>query len=291
MSRRVLVTAALPYANGSPHLGHLLEYIQTDVYVRARRLAGEDVVFMWAVDTHGTPIELRARREGVAPADLVARMHAEHEQVYRDFGIGFDIFYTTHSEETRRHAEAIYQAMRASGTIATRTTRHLYCPKDQMFLPDRFVKGTCPRCGTDDQYGDVCEHCGATYNPTDLKAARCALCGTSPELRDSEHLFVSLGRFEGFLRDWLGRARLQPTVRNYVIRWVDDGLRDWDISRDPPYFGFSIPGYEGKKFFYVWFDAPVGYIGATEKWCSEHPEAASFESYWRAEHSQDTELV
>ncbi|MFY0542392.1 methionine--tRNA ligase [Nannocystis pusilla] len=291
MPRRVLVTAALPYANGSPHLGHLLEYIQTDVHVRARRLAGEDVIFMWAVDTHGTPIELRARREGVDPADLVARMHAEHAQVYRDFGIESDIFYTTHSDETRRHAEFIYEKMQAAGQIEKRVTRQLYCPKDQMFLPDRFVKGTCPYCASADQYGDVCEKCGHTYNPSELKDPHCAICGTTPELRDSEHLFVSLGRFEGFLREWLNSTKLQSAVRNYVMRWVDDGLRDWDISRDAPYFGFSIPGYEGKKFFYVWFDAPVGYIGATQKWCDEHPDRASFASYWRADQSQDTEIV
>lgn len=277
---RVLVTAALPYANGSIHLGHLLEAIQTDVYVRARRLAGDDVIFMWAADTHGTPIELRARREGISPEQLVARAHAEHAGVFRDFGISSDIYYTTHSEETRRHAEAIYGRFREGGYVETRTTRQLYCPKDQMFLPDRFVKGTCPRCGAADQYGDVCERCGATYAPTELSDARCSLCGTTPVLADSEHLFVSLARFEGFLRGWLGAARLQPAVRNYVTRWVDDGLRDWDISRDAPYFGFSIPGYEGKKFFYVWFDAPVGYIGATEKWCSERPDRP-FASYWK----------
>ena len=286
MSRRVLVTAALPYANGSPHLGHMLEFIQTDVYVRARKLAGDDVIFMWAVDSHGTPIELRARREGVPPAELVARMHGEHAQVYREFGIGSDIFYTTHSEETRAHAEAIYGAMRAAGQIDTKSTRQLYCPHDRMFLPDRFVKGTCPKCGSPDQYGDVCERCGATYNPTDLGDARCALCGTVPELRDSEHLFVSLARFEPFLRQWLASATLQPAVKNYVMRWVEDGLRDWDISRDAPYFGFSIPGYEGQKFFYVWFDAPIGYIGATQKWCDDNQR--DFAGYWK---TGDAEIV
>lgn len=288
MPRRVLVTAALPYANGSPHLGHLLEYIQTDVYVRARKLAGEDVIFMWAVDTHGTPIELRARREGVPPDQLVARMHAEHAAVYREFGIGSDIFYTTHSEETRQHAEAIYAAMKSSGHIETRTTRQLYCPHDRMFLPDRFVKGTCPRCASPDQYGDVCEKCGATYNPTDLKDAKCSLCGAVPTLEASEHLYVSLARYEPFLRTWLATAKLQPAVKNYVTRWVDDGLRDWDISRDAPYFGFAIPGYEGKKFFYVWFDAPIGYIGATAKWCADN--GREFDEYWRRP-GGDAEIV
>ena len=286
MSGRVLVTAALPYANGSIHLGHLLESIQTDVYVRARKLAGDDVIFMWAADTHGTPIELRARKEGITPEALIERAHAEHAAVFRDFGIGSDIYYTTHSPETQRHAEGIFAAMKAAGYIHTRVTTQLYCPNDQMFLPDRFVRGQCPKCGSLDQYGDSCEVCGSTYAPTELKEPLCSICGTPPVPRGSEHLFVALGQHEAVLRAWLnGGAKLQQTVRNYVMRWVDDGLRDWDISRDPPYFGFAIPGYDNKKFFYVWFDAPVGYIGATEKWCSEHGRDVN--EYWRG----DAEIV
>ncbi|MBL9103328.1 MAG: methionine--tRNA ligase [Myxococcales bacterium] len=278
---RVLVTAALTYANGSPHLGHLLEAIQTDVYVRARRLAGDDVIFMWAADTHGTPISLRARREGITPEELIARAHADHLEVYGGFGLGFDIYYTTHSPETQKHSNAIYEALKAAGHIEKRVTQQLYCPHDQMFLPDRFVKGQCPKCGALDQYGDNCEKCGSTYAPTELKDPRCSICGTTPVLADSEHLYVALARHEQFLRGWLGDAgtRMQPTVRNYVMRWVEDGLRDWDISRDPPYFGFEIPGTEGKKYFYVWFDAPVGYIGATERWCAEHGREAMAD-YW-----------
>ena len=269
----------------------MLEAIQTDVYVRARKLAGDDVIFMWAADTHGTPIELRARKEGITPEALIERAHAEHEAVFRDFGIGFDIYYTTHSEETRRHAEVIFAAMQAAGHIHTRTTNQLYCPTDAMFLPDRFVRGQCPKCGAQDQYGDSCEACGSTYAPTELKEPRCAICGATPVVRESEHLFVALGEHEAFLREWLrapeagGRTRLQSTVRNYVMRWVEDGLRDWDISRDPPYFGFEIPGYEGKKFFYVWFDAPIGYIGATEKWCADNGRDVN--EYWRG----DAEIV
>jgi methionyl-tRNA synthetase len=286
MSGRVLVTAALPYANGSIHLGHLLESIQTDVYVRARKLAGDDVIFMWAADTHGTPIELRARKEGITPEALIERAHAEHAAVFRDFGIGSDIYYTTHSEETRRHAEGIFAAMKAAGYIHTRVTTQLYCPNDQMFLPDRFVRGQCPKCGALDQYGDSCEVCGSTYAPSELKEPLCSICGTQPVPRGSEHLFVALGQHEAVLRAWLnGGAKLQQTVRNYVMRWVDEGLRDWDISRDPPYFGFPIPGYEGKKYFYVWFDAPVGYIGATEKWCHDHGRDVN--EYWRG----DAEIV
>ncbi len=294
MAKQVLVTAALPYANGSIHLGHLLEAIQTDVYVRARKLMGDDCVFMWADDTHGTPIELRARREGITPEQLIARAWDEHRRDYRDFDIGYDIFHTTHSEETREHAEAIFAAMKAKDDIVSRDVEQLYCPKDAMFLPDRFVKGSCPKCKSPDQYGDSCEVCGSTYAPVELGNPHCSICGTVPELRRSEHLFVPLSRHEAFLRAWLaapeqgGRTELQPAVRNYVMEWVEGGLRDWDISRDPPYFGFAIPGHPG-KFFYVWFDAPVGYIGATQKWCRD--SGRDFAGYWRDPERTRTELV
>jgi len=296
MAKQVLVTAALPYANGSIHLGHMLEAVQTDVYVRARKLAGEDCVFIWAADTHGTPIELRARREGITPEALIERAWHEHRRDYTDFGIGFDIFHTTHADETKRHAEAIFGAMESRGDIVTRPVAQLYCPNDAMFLPDRFVKGVCPnpKCRSADQYGDSCEVCGSTYAPTELGDPHCSICGTTPELRSSEHLFVPLARHEAFLREWLqpidqgGRTELQPSVRNYVMEWVDGGLRDWDISRDPPYFGFGIPGHPG-KFFYVWFDAPIGYIGATEKYCKEH--GRDFEAYWKDPDRAQTEVV
>ena len=293
MSKRVLVTAALPYANGSVHLGHMLEFIQTDVYVRARKLAGEDCVFMWADDAHGSPIQVRARREGITPEALVARAYVEHRKDFDDFGIGYDVFHTTHSEENRRHAEAIFGEMLARGDITSRAVEQLYCPHDQMFLPDRFVKGTCPKCKSPDQYGDNCEVCSSTYAPTELGDPRCAVCGTTPVLRESLHLFVPLARHEVFLRQWLrapadgGHTVMQDSVRNYVMRWVDEGLRDWDISRDDPYFGFSIPGHPG-KYFYVWFDAPIGYIAATDKWCAEH--GRDFDSYWKTTTSE-TEIV
>ena len=290
---KVLVTAALPYANGSIHLGHLLEAIQTDVYVRARKLAGDDCIFMWADDTHGTPIQLRARREGIEPEQLIARAYDEHVADYTDFGIGFDIFHTTHSDEVKQHAEAIFGAMAARGDITSKTIEQLYCDNDAMFLPDRFVKGICPKCKSADQYGDSCEVCGSTYAPTDLGEPACAICGTTPRLEGSEHLFVPLDRHEAFLRTWLrpvaegGTTVLQDTVRNYVLSWVDGGLRDWDISRDGPYFGFEIPGHPG-KYFYVWFDAPIGYIGATQKWCAEN--GRDFEAYWKNP-GGDTEIV
>lgn len=293
MAKRVLVTAALPYANGSVHLGHMLEFIQTDVYVRARKQAGDECIFMWASDTHGTPIQLRARREGITPEALIARAYDEHLADFRDFQIGFDIFHTTHSDENRQHAEAIYNALNERGDIATRQVEQLFCPKDEMFLPDRFVMGICPKCGEPDQYGDSCEKCGSTYAPTDLGEPRCSNCGTTPVLKSSEHVFVPLDRHEAFLREWLkpvadgGKTQLQDTVRNYVMNWVDDGLRDWDISRDGPYFGFEIPGHPG-KYFYVWFDAPIGYIGATEKWCAD--QGKSLKDYWGGE-ADDTDIV
>jgi methionyl-tRNA synthetase len=286
-----LVTAALPYANGSIHLGHMLEFVQTDVYVRARKLAGEDVIFMWADDTHGTPVQVRARKEGISPEELIARAYDEHVQDFQDFGLAYDIFHTTHSEENRKHAGIIFEAMKAKGDIISRNVAQLFCPNDTMFLPDRFVRGTCPKCKTPDQYGDVCENCGTTYAPTELIEPKCSICATTPELRDSEHLFVPLARHEEFLRKWLnerterGDTRLPPSVKNYVMNWVEDGLRDWDISRDKPYFGWEIPGHPG-KYFYVWFDAPIGYIAATDKWCQQ--SGKNFDDYW---HSDDTEIV
>jgi len=293
MAKRVLVTAALPYANGSIHLGHMVEFIQTDVYARARKLAGEECIFMWADDTHGTPIQVRARREGIEPEALIARAYQEHVRDFDDFQIGYDIFHTTHSEECKQHAEAIFTTMEKRGDISSRDVEQLYCPHDEMFLPDRFVKGICPKCKTPDQYGDVCESCGSTYAPTELGEPHCSICGTTPELRKSEHIFVPLARHEDFLRRWLqapedgGTTVLQKTVRNYVMGWVDDGLRDWDISRDGPYFGFEIPGHPG-KYFYVWFDAPIGYIGATHKWCADRGK--DVDTYWK-DQSGDTEIV
>ena len=294
MAKRVLVTAALPYANGSIHLGHLLEAIQTDVYVRARKLAGEDCVFMWADDTHGTPIQVRARRENLPPEALIARAYEEHVRDFTDFGIGFDVYHTTHSAESRQHVETIYGRMKEQGFITSRSVDQLFCPKDEMFLPDRFVKGTCPKCKSVDQYGDSCEVCGSTYAPTDLGEPRCSLCGTTPQMRASEHLFVPLDKHESFLREWIagggqaGRSPLQDSVKNYVMEWVQGGLRDWDISRDPPYFGFEIPGHP-RKYFYVWFDAPIGYIAATQKWCREHDR--DFDAYWNGAPRDETEIV
>jgi methionyl-tRNA synthetase len=286
MPNRVLVTAALTYANGPAHLGHVLEAIQTDVYVRARRMCGDEVIFMWADDTHGTPIQIRARREGIAPEALIARVYEEHVDVYRRFGFSHDIFYTTHSEENRKHAEAIFTALRERGDIEVRDVDQLYSEVDQMFLADRMVSGTCPVCKTPDQSGDSCEKCGSTYRPTDLIEPRSIISGDTPVLRSSAHLFVPLARHEAFLREWIkspsegGNTILQSTVRNFLIDWIDKGLRDWDISREAPYFGIEIPGFPG-KFFYVWFDAPIGYIAATDKWCQD--AGRDWRDWWRSE--------
>ena len=286
MAKKVLVTAALTYANGPAHLGHILEAIQTDVYVRARRMAGDEVIFMWADDTHGTPIQVRARKEGIEPEALIARIYDEHVTTYRGFDLSFDIFYTTHSEENRKHAGVIFEALRERGDIEVSVVEQLYSEVDQMFLPDRLVKGTCPVCKSPDQYGDSCESCGSTYRPTELIEPYSSVSGDKPVLRSSEHLFVPLGRHEAFLREWLkpadegGRTTLQDSVRKFVLDWVDKGLRDWDISREAPYFGIEIPGFPG-KYFYVWFDAPIGYIAATDKWCQTQGQRV--EDWWRAD--------
>ncbi len=288
MAKRVLVTAALPYANGSIHLGHMLEAVQTDVYVRARKMAGEDVIFAWADDTHGSPIQIRAQKEGIEPETLIERAREEHIRDYQDFGIGFDIFHSTHSEENRKHASAIFEAMEKRGDIICREIEQYWGVEDGMFLADRFIKGTCPFCKTPDQYGDGCESCGRTYRPTELIDARSALSGGALELRKSEHLFVPLGRHQEFLEGWVReKAVLPEATRGYLETWMQEGLKDWDISREAPYFGFEIPGHPG-KYFYVWFDAPIGYISATDKLCAE--TGRDFDAYWKSTPA-DTEIV
>jgi methionyl-tRNA synthetase len=279
MASRLLVTQALVYANGPIHLGHLVESVQTDVFVRAQKAMGKECVFIGADDTHGTPIEISARKEGLAPEEYIARIYREHAQDYQAFEIGFDEFYTTHSEENERHAVRIFQALDAKGSIARRDVEQVYCPTDKRFLPDRFIRGECPNCGTPDQYGDSCENCGATYQPTDLKNPRCAICGnTSLERRSSMHYFVRLSDFQDFLQRWTSEpGHLQPEIRKSLEKWLKEPLRDWDISRDAPYFGFKIPGEES-KYFYVWLEAPVGYLSSTDKWCQEH--GRRLEDFW-----------
>ena len=271
--RRLLVTHALPYANGPLHLGHMLGYIQTDVWVRAQRMMGNEVHFVAADDAHGTPIMLAAEKAGMTPEAFIADIRAGHEADFAAFNFSFDQYHTTHSTENRELAELIYTRLRDGGYIARRSIQQLFDPEKQMFLPDRYIQGTCPKCGTPDQYGDNCENCGATYAPTDLIKPRSVMSGTTPVLRDSEHYFFELGKFELLLRDWFagkltdGKAVMNPGVMAKLKEWLDGGLKDWDISRDAPYFGFPIPDAPG-KFFYVWLDAPIGYLAAFKALCN-----------------------
>jgi methionyl-tRNA synthetase len=282
MSETVLVTAALPYANGSIHLGHLVEYVLTDVYVRALRMTGKEALFICADDTHGTPIELNARKAGVTPESFVERFAKEHVEDFDAFEISFDSFHSTNSEENRKWVLEIFSALDRGGHIQRRPLEQLYDEQAQQFLPDRFVKGACPNCGASDQYGDVCEVCGKTYEPTDLQAPYSVLTGSKPVLRSSDHLFVRLSDFTDFLREWTETPEtLQPSVRNFVKGWIEGGLRDWCISRDAPYFGFQIPGEPG-KFFYVWVDAPIGYISSTDAWAQKRGTPERVDDLWRA---------
>lgn len=274
--RKILVTSALPYANGSIHLGHLVEYIQTDIWVRFQKMQGHEVHYVCADDTHGTPIMLRAEQEGITPKQLIDRVWHEHKADFNSFHVGFDHYYTTDSPENQAFCEDIYRQLVAEGLIAKRSVEQFYDPVKQMFLPDRYIKGECPRCHANDQYGDSCEACGATYQPTDLVNPYSAVSGAVPERQASSHYFFKLSdpRCVAFLRNWIfesssnpaGTAqetkRLQPEAANKMNEWLSSGLADWDISRDAPYFGFPIPGTRGKKFFYVWLDAPVGYFGS-----------------------------
>jgi methionyl-tRNA synthetase len=290
--RKILVTSALPYANGSIHLGHLVEYIQTDIWVRFQKMRGHTVYYVCADDTHGTPIMLRAEKEGIAPEALIARVHAEHLGDFTGFNIQFDNYYSTHSAETRHFSEDIYGKLKAAGLIAVRGIEQLYDPIKNLFLPDRFVKGECPKCGAKDQYGDSCEACGAAYAPTELKNPYSAVSGAKPVNKSSEHYFFSLSdaRCADFLRRWTREAdHLQSEAANKMREWLgEDGenkLSDWDISRDAPYFGFEIPGAPG-KYFYVWLDAPIGYMGSFKHLCDR--QSIQFDEFWQPQ--SDAEL-
>jgi methionyl-tRNA synthetase len=276
--RTILVTSALPYANGAPHLGHMVEYVQTDIWVRFQRLRGHDCLFIWASDAHGTPIMLKARQEGVTPEELIARVGALQRLDFVDFDISFDNFHTTHSDENREVTYEIYRRLVAGGHIRREKIVQAYDEQAGMFLPDRYVRGTCPKCGAADQYGDSCEVCGATYTPADLVNAVSVVSGTAPVQRESEHLFFKLGDFEPMLREWTGSGRLQPAVTAKLGEWFGAGLRDWDISRDEPYFGFEIPGESG-KYFYVWLDAPIGYLSSHLHYCRR--TGTDFDRYWK----------
>ncbi len=297
--RRILVTSALPYANGAIHLGHLVEYIQTDIWVRFQKMQGHEVHYVGADDTHGTPIMLRADAEGITAEQLIERVWHEHKRDFDGFLVGFDHYYTTNSPENRAFCEDIYQHLKAQDLIAVRSVEQFYDPVKQMFLPDRYIKGECPKCGAKDQYGDSCEVCGATYSPTDLKNAYSTVSGAAPVRKASEHYFFRLSdaRCETFLRQFTqGEGRLQPEAANKMKEWLGEPgeakLSDWDISRDPPYFGFAIPGTDGKKFFYVWLDAPVGYFGSFRNYLSKlAAQGRAIDEATFLRPGSDTELV
>ncbi len=287
--RKILVTSALPYANGPIHLGHLVEYIQTDIWVRFQKMRGHECHYVCADDTHGTPIMLRAEKEGISPEELIARVHGEHTQDFQGFHVEFDNYYTTHSDETRYFAETIYTRLKARGLIESRSIEQYYDPVKEMFLPDRFIKGECPKCHAKDQYGDSCETCGTTYSPTDLINPYSVVSGAAPIRKESVHYFFKLSdpTCQTFLREWTtGRltdiAPLQPEAANKMQEWLgvegENHLSDWDISRDAPYFGFEIPDAPG-KYFYVWLDAPIGYMGSFKNLCDRI--GLDFDSYWK----------
>ena len=291
MTRKILVTSALPYANGSIHLGHMVEHIQTDVWVRFQKLRGHECHYCCADDTHGTPVMLAAQKQGIAPEDMIAKVREEHLADFTGFNIGYDNYYSTHSPENKQFSEQIYRALKANGKIESRVIEQLFDPEKQMFLPDRFVKGECPKCHAQDQYGDNCEVCGTTYSPTELINPYSAVSGAKPELRESEHFFFKLGECADFLKAWTsgnnphdGKPHLQPEALNKMKEWLGEGeettLSDWDISRDAPYFGFEIPDAPG-KYFYVWLDAPVGYMASFKNLCDRI--GIDFDEYFKAD--------
>ena len=284
-TRRILVTSALPYANAGIHLGHLMEVIQTDIWVRLQKMRGHDCVYVCADDAHGTAIMLSAEAQGISPEEHIERINRAHQDDFAGFHIGFDNYYSTHSVENRELADSIFKQLEANGHIRRQEIAQLYDPEKKLFLADRFIKGTCPRCKTDDQYGDNCEVCGSTYSPTELLSPRSTISGATPIEKTSEHLFFTLPAFTDFLKSWTRSGALQPQVANKLNEWLDSGLQDWDISRDAPYFGFEIPGHPG-KYFYVWVDAPIGYMASFRNLCQRTDY--DFDSFWRPGH--DTEL-
>ena len=281
--RRIVVTSALPYANGDIHLGHLVEYIQTDFWVRFQKMRGNECVYVCADDTHGTPVMIRARAEGVTPEELIARSHAAHLKDFTDFEVAFDNYYTTNSPENKALSEQIFAAAEKLGFITAKSSPQLYCTHCGMFLPDRYVKGTCPKCGSENQYGDSCDKCGATYGAEELGHPVCTTCGATPEVRDSEHLYFELEPQHDYLEKWIP-AHTTSDISNKLLEWFKEPLRGWCISRDAPYFGFEIPGHPG-KFFYVWVDAPIGYIASLSNWCAARGER--LEDWWN---NPDAEL-
>ena len=267
MKKKLLVTSALPYANGDIHIGHLVEYIQTDIFVRFQKLIGNNCTYICADDTHGTPIMINAKKQGVPPEEFIAQFHQAHQDDFKRFLINFDYYGSTHTDENRILSEKIYHAAQDADAIDVRDIEQLYDQKESMFLPDRFVRGQCPKCNAADQYGDSCEVCSATYSPEDLVDPKSVVSGEAPVKKSSTHYFFKLAQFESVIQGWLESNTVRPEIKNKLQEWFDTGLRDWDISRDAPYFGFKIPNTDD-KFFYVWVDAPVGYISATQIWAN-----------------------
>lgn len=285
-TRNILVTCALPYANGSIHLGHILEHIQADIWVRYQRMCGHNIHFICADDAHGTPIMLKAQQLGITPEEMIANVSKEHQTDFAGFEISFDNYHSTHSEENRHFSQFIYTKLNEHGFIKNRTISQLFDPEKQMFLPDRFVKGTCPKCKAPDQYGDNCEVCGATYSPTELINPRSAVSGATPVMKESEHYFFDLPQFADMLKAWTTSGVLQEEIANKLNEWFTSGLQQWDITRDAPYFGFEIPGTTG-KYFYVWLDAPIGYMGSFKNLCDKRGDI-DFDAFWKKE--SDAEL-
>ena len=276
MAKKILVTSALPYANGNTHIGHLVEYIQTDIWVRFQKLQGNECYYFCGDDTHGTAIMISAAKQGVSPEEFIKKIQVDRIKDFNDFEIEFTHYSSTHAEENKKQCNAIFEKMQAKGHIAKKDVEQSYCEHDKMFLPDRYVKGTCPKCGAAEQYGDSCDSCGATYTPTELKDAACSVCGNAPVKKKTEHLLFKLNDFKEDLKTWLVK-HTDKEVSKKLLEWFDEDLRDWDISRDAPYFGFEIPGHPG-KYFYVWVDAPVGYIAASQEWLSS--QGRSYEEFW-----------
>ncbi|MFT4694271.1 MAG: methionyl-tRNA synthetase [Francisella sp.] len=286
--RKILVTNALPYANGDLHLGHMLGYIQSDIWVRFQKLQGNECVFICGSDTHGTPIMLKAKSLGISPEELVVRYSTNHLKDFSDFEIKFDNYHSTNNDLNKEIVEDIYTKLKSNNLISTKDIAQAYDPEANMFLPDRFVKGTCPKCKAEDQYGDSCEVCGATYDPTDLINPKSVVSGKTPIQKNSQHYFFDLPKLEKKISDWISSNKnLQPEVANKLKEWFEQGLQSWDISRDAPYFGFAIPNTDGKKFFYVWLDAPMGYIASTKDYCNKNN--IDFNKYW-GDNSNETEL-
>jgi len=292
MARKILVTSALPYANGPIHIGHLVEYIQTDIWVRFQKMCGNKCYYFCADDTHGTPIMISANKQNITPEELIQKVHKEHYSDFCDFDIEFDNFYSTHSQENQQFSELIFNRLNEKGSITKRDIEQAYCENCKMFLPDRFIRGICPRCNAEDQYGDSCDSCGGTYQPTELKNPKCATCGSTPVRKTSMHYFFKLADYQSQLKELMAQGHTHKSVANKLQEWFDAGLKDWDISRDGPYFGFKIPGEEN-KYFYVWLDAPIGYMASAENYCKNN--GLDFDEIWpgRVEtaHTKDTRYI